>query len=174
MTDHSDVRLSCCLGTFDEQCLRRAALLGLDIKRAFAACGGENAHVATVANSLAIHELATHDLRCHTAHGLPCPHAPPKPSFRGGELRLDKARVRLFRRSCKQTELLDAFQLHGWPPSIDNPFGSPSPFDAENGLSDIVYELNRHQKSGPQIHFWCDGNRVRWEIVGYGPRTHDR
>jgi hypothetical protein len=112
--------------------------------------------------------LGRKDLLCRVAQGLPCRHAPRKPSFERRELRVGKTLIRRFRRRCKQTELLELFQSRGWPDFIDNPFGSPSPLDPENGLSDIVYELNRHHDSRQQVHFWRDGDRLRWEIVGQG------
>jgi len=113
--------------------------------------------------------LGARGLLCRVAQGRPCRRAPRTPSFEDRELRLGKTLVRRFRRHCKQTELLELFQLRGWPAFIDSPFGSPSPLDPENGLSDIVYELNGRKDSRQQIQFCCNGDRVRWEIVGQRP-----
>jgi len=162
MSDQSHPLLAICLGSLDGQCLRRAALLGIAVKRAALTRSGR----AVDAPKAAARVAAERDLQCDAAQGLPCSHARLIPTFDGHELRLGKTLLRQFQRHCKQTEVLDAFQSRGWPAFIDNPFGGPSPFDPENGLSDIVYELNQQRDSCQQIHFWCDGDRVRWEIVG--------
>jgi hypothetical protein len=110
------------------------------------------------------------DLRCEPVAGQPCPFVP---LFNAqllefsfcGEL------LRHFDKQSRQTELLEAFQLRGWPHSVKNPLGSASPCDAENGLSDIVYELNENQHPRQRVHFWCDGRSVHWEIVDDEPAS---
>jgi hypothetical protein len=81
------------------------------------------------------------------------------------ELRLFGELVLRFEKQSRQTELLEAFQLPGWPRSIKDPLGEPSAVDAENGLSDIVYELNRKQRLRPRIRFRCKGRSVHWEFA---------
>jgi hypothetical protein len=76
-----------------------------------------------------------------------------------------------FSKRCGQTSLLAAIQFHGWLNAIEDPLGPPSPCDAKNRLSNIVYKLNlaliEGSKSQPRrIHFSCAGRTVRWEIVG--------
>lgn len=168
MSDHSAFQLSSCLGSFEGQCLRRAAELGLFVKRALSARGGKGAGVAKATKRIASHAAARRDLHCCVAQGLTCRHAPIRPTFDGRNLRIGKVRVRQFRRRCKQTRLLDVCQSRGWPLFIEAPFGRPSVIDPENGFRDLVYRLNRRQK---QIHFWCDGGGLRWAIVGKGPAS---
>ena len=165
MAKHSNSQISICLGTRNGQCLRHAAALGLLVKRALLDCGPKAAGVAKAAKRIAAHAAATRDLHCLLAQGLTCRHAPIKPSFDGRDLRIGKVLVRPFRRRCRQTRLLDVCQSRSWPVFIDAPFGSPSPIDPENGIRDLVFNLNRRQK---QIHFWCDGGGLRWAIMGQG------
>jgi hypothetical protein len=103
------------------------------------------------------------DLSC-LARGTHRPHAPPKPYFQYPVLQVGHELVRTFRRHCKQTELLDVIQSQQWPYIVIDPLGARSPLDPENGLSDLVYQLNTHQQSRLQLHFWLVGGGVRWEV----------
>ena len=67
MADDNDLRIPFCLGNHDEQCLRRAALLMLDMKLALSTCGCETVDPADVAQ-----QIAAHDLRCYVLQGLSC------------------------------------------------------------------------------------------------------
>jgi len=154
--------ISTCLGSVDGQCLRRAALSGLDLKRALSARRGK----ADVEK--AIRHIAACDLGCRAVQGLRCPRMPRKPSFEGYELRLGGEVVRKFRRHCKQTKLLKVFASRGWPVFIHDPLGSLLQVDPENGIRDLVYQLNRRQVSRRQIRFGCEHGGVRWKIVDGG------
>jgi hypothetical protein len=162
MLDYNRFELSFCIGSLDGWCLRRAAQLGLAVETAVSSCPGKGAKLAGLI-------APGHDLRCLLVQGLHCPHAPPKPSFEYPVLKVGGEVVRRFKRHCKQTELLEKFESLGWPYSIVNPFGSPALVGPNNGIRDIVYHLNSQQHSRLQIHFWCDGDAVRWEIVGRLP-----
>ena len=107
--------ISTCLGSVDGQCLRRAALSGLDLKRALSVRRGK----ADVEK--AIRRIAAGDLCCRAAQGRCCPRMPRKPSFEGYELRVGGEVVRKFRRHCKQTKLLNVFTSQSWPVFIHDP-----------------------------------------------------
>jgi hypothetical protein len=116
---------------------------------------------------------AAKDLVCDVANRRPCRHAADRAriSFneQTGEFLVDGTRVRLFTKRCRQAELLQVFQSQGWPSSIKDSLGSPSAADPENGLSDIVRELNRKQLPRKRVHFWCEGRSVFWGIMGDEP-----
>jgi hypothetical protein len=159
MLNYNDFELSFCIGSLDGWCLRRAAQLGLAVNTAVLSSPGKSAKVADPVGP-------GHDLRCLLIQGLHCPHAPPKPSFEYPVLKVGDEVVRRFRRQCRQTELLEVFEDQGWPFLISKPFGTPSELDPENGINDVLYELNQHQVSRLQIYFSCAGGDVQWEILG--------
>jgi hypothetical protein len=106
--------------------------------------------------------------KCDAVDGSPCLLVPEykketRELFLGGKL------VRRFKKESKQATLLGLFQSLGWPESVDDPQLDPSSYDPENGLSDIVYELNQDQKPRQRIRFWCDHHSVYWELVGNQP-----
>ncbi len=105
---------------------------------------------------------------CKAIAGRPCPF---KPSYnkKTRELSVCGKVVRSFRGRCKQTDLLEAFESRHWPESIEDPLGAPSALDAENGLRDIICELNKEQHVRPWVHFWRDDRTVHWEIAGDEP-----
>ncbi len=106
--------------------------------------------------------------RCDAVAGAPCPFVP---SFDSHTLALSFRGkvVWRFKRRSRQTELLEAFDLAGWPDSLLEPLAEATQYDAENGLSDIVYELN--EKLRRRIIFWCDGPSVCWKIVDNEPAS---
>ncbi len=107
--------------------------------------------------------------RCAEVAGSRCPI---RPIYNKETLELSVCGVVVVRltKRCEQTKLLDAFDLWDWPPSIEDPLGPPTATDPENGLSDIVFELNDKQKNLPQrVRFWCVGRNVHWEFVGDEP-----
>jgi len=170
MLDYNRFELSFCIGSLDGRCLRRAARLGLAMEAIVSSSHSKAAEVADLIGQ-------GHDLACLVAQGLHCPHAPHKPSFKYPVLQVGDEEVRRFRRRCRQTELLELFEIRGWPNLISNPFGAPSTLDPENGISDVLYELNQHQLSRLQIHFSCVGGDVQWEILGlarlFAPRSRN-
>jgi len=167
MTSQINSRLSSCLGSPNKKCVRQAAEIGSTTFDIFVDCVGKAADPAEVVNRVAALCLAVGDLRCPVLRGLPCPYAPPRPRYDVRHLKLfvGDREVAEFHRHSRQTELLEVFQAADWPESIDDPLGPPSPLDLENGLNDILYELNGRQRLGPQIHFWYDRRAVYWKIV---------
>ena len=158
MLNYNDFELSFCIGSLDGRCLRRAAQLGLAVETAVLSSPGKAADVAGLIGP-------GPDLRCLQIQGLNCPHAPPKPSFKYPLLKVGDEVVREFQRHSKQTKLLEDFESQGWPFAISNQSGTHSELDPENGISDVLYELNRHQESRMHIRFWLVGGGVRWEVI---------
>jgi len=107
------------------------------------------------------------DVRCEAAAGHFCPF---KPSYneKTCELSVCGVVVRQFRSPCRQTDLLQVFESRCWPECIMDPLGDPSEVDAENGLGDLLYQLNQiHNNDSPQqVHFWQEPHHgMHWEIV---------
>jgi hypothetical protein len=95
--------------------------------------------------------------KCDAVAGAPCPNLP---VLNGLVLYFRGAVVLSYARWCRQTKLLEAFQSQGWPEFIED----RSPYGAENGLRDIVPELNDRQQSGQRLPFWHEGRRLFWKI----------
>ena len=111
------------------------------------------------------------DSPCNILGGKRCRHDRVTPCFNAKTLELSILGVvlRQFRCPCRQMELLKAFELAGWPDFIKEPLCAPAEVDAENGLRDIVCELNKiHNWDSPyQVSFWNDPHDggVHWEIA---------
>ncbi len=104
--------------------------------------------------------------RCAVVSDSPCPFRPYYEK-KTRKLSLCGEPVVSLKKRSRQAELLEAFQSRDWPPSIKDPLGPHTAADPENGLSDIVFRLNKKQENLRQrVHFWCDGRSVQWEIVG--------
>ncbi len=99
---------------------------------------------------------------CDAAPGTPCPHLP---VFDGLVLSFRGEVVLLYERRCRQTKLLRALQMQGWPEFIED----QSSDDAQHGLRDIVVDFNERQQSRQRFHFWCEGRRLFWKISGDEP-----
>ena len=101
MAYSSNSQLSECLGSVKGKCLRCRGAPGLDLELALSA-GRRKAGKAGVQK--AIRRIAARDLRCRLTRGLRCPQAPPKPSFKGYELRVGGELARRFHRQCDQDQ----------------------------------------------------------------------
>jgi hypothetical protein len=107
--------------------------------------------------------------RCAVVSRSPCPFRPYYDK-QTRKLYLYGVVVVSLKKRSMQAELLEAFQSRDWPPRLHDPLGPPAETDPENGLSDIVFRLNKKQENLPRrVHFWCNGHSVHWEIVGDEP-----
>ena len=104
---------------------------------------------------------------CDAGPVAPCPHLP---VFEDLVLSFRGVPIIEFSKRCPQALLLEAFHNSGWLDVLENPLGPPSPHDAENGLSDIIFALNRtlikaSKSRGQRIRVSSVGRSVRWEFV---------
>jgi len=171
MSDRSETMVRECNWRVGEYCFRRVIELARD-----AIVNLPPQAVSRRAERLAIRKalvgaMRTGDglRRCKLVAWGPC-HFLPVYKKKRRELWLCGKLLLCLKNRSKQAQVLEAFQLRHWPPCIEDPLGSFSATDPENGLSDIIYELNNKQKNLPQrVRFWCNGRSIHWEIVGDGP-----
>ena len=160
MLNYDDFELSFCLGSLDGRCLRRAAQLGLAVQTAVAS-PGKSAKVAGLVGpgpDLSLPSGPRSALPARASKALvqvSCPQSRRRSGATVQEaLQADEALGNL------GSPRLALFHQH----SVWQPIAGWS-----DGVRDIVYDLNNQQPSRLQVHFWCDGDDVRWQIVGRLP-----
>ena len=169
MADNLDLRLSYCLKSSGGECLRRLALLGREMARAFSAADGGAVHAADVQPRLSALGVDIQDLRCRVHRGQPCPHRPRMPRYDREQCELwlgDELIHRFAPQAVNEIAVVTALEDQGWPDWIDDPLGNLADPGFAKRLHDTTSALNRMQEI-QRIRFSSTAvdRKIRWELI---------